>query len=360
MRVLMIGAGSPPPTFIQRQVDGLRDIGVEIDFLPPIRRYLGIRQRLLQHGFVFQLPRDVSVRVEQADLLHFQWPGHWLIYRNLARKYHKKSVLSLRGRQINVQPYLPGYEEYARDLTLHLPECDAYHCVSYEMLRQAEAFGMPPARARVIYTAVDPFFFVPCAEPIPSSPLRIVMTGALIWRKGYEYALLGFRRALDQGLDAHLTIVGDGAERPRVEYTLQDLGLDKHVTLTGMLGNGSVRDLLQRSHVFLHAALSEGLPNGLIEAMSCGLPVVATAAGGTAEAVTDGVQGFIVPTRQPEAIGDALLHLGHDSDLRTQMGQAGRQKVLQAFNLQDQAQQFRSFYEWVLLGTPLSAEEAIS
>jgi glycosyltransferase involved in cell wall biosynthesis len=161
-------------------------------------------------------------------------------------------------------------------------------------------------------------------------------------------------------LDAHLTVLGEGPERPRLEYTIKDLRLNAHVTLMGKLLPGRVRDILQQSHIFLHTALSEGLPNGLIEAMSCGLPVIATCAGGTSEALEDGVQGVLVPTRQPKAISDALVNLGRDPNLCFRMGQAGREKVLQTFDLKEQAQQFQSLYEWVLFGKPCIGEQQVS
>ena len=65
--------------------------------------------------------------------------------------------------------------------------------------------------------------------------------------------------------------------------------------------------------------------------MSCGLPVVVTDCGGMKEAVTDGVEGFVVPVRDPEAMADALLQLFKDSELRAKMGKAARQRVIKEF-----------------------------
>ncbi len=74
--------------------------------------------------------------------------------------------------------------------------------------------------------------------------------------------------------------------------------------------------------------------------MSCGLPVVTTACGGMREAVSDGVEGFLVPTRAPAALSAALHKLAVDPSLRQRMGQAGRERIIKDFQLSDQVDAF--------------------
>ena len=82
----------------------------------------------------------------------------------------------------------------------------------------------------------------------------------------------------------------------------------------------------------------------MLEAMSCGLPVVTTECGGMGEAVTDGIEGFVVPVRDSGAMSVALRTVASDSELRARMGAAARQTIVSNFSLRWQIQQFSNLY----------------
>jgi len=247
-------------------------------------------------------------------------------------------VVSCRGGQINVYPHVPGRERVPAQLERTFRRATAVHCVSRDILDEAQRYGLDPAKARVIPPAVDTDTFVPAAVPRPAGRcLEIVTTGSLNWRKGLEYMLVAFAKAVREGLDARLTIVGSGPERQRVLYTRDDLGLGARVNLVGALEPAKVVETLQASDMFVLASLSEGIANAVLEAMACGLPVVTTDCGGMAEAVTDGVEGFVVPVRDPDTMAARFVQLGRDPELRARMGQLGRARVQRDFELRDQA-----------------------
>ena len=175
--------------------------------------------------------------------------------------------------------------------------------------------------------------------------LHLIAVGALIWRKGYEYMLLALRRLLETGVRARLSIVGSGNEEQRIRFTIRDLGLEPEVTMYGALPPNGVRALLNDADVFVHASLGEGISNGVLEAMASGLPVVTTDCGGMREAVTDGVDGFVVPVRDVAAMSAALVELAGDAGLRTRMGRAARAAVERGFALEQQIASFASLYE---------------
>jgi len=122
--------------------------------------------------------------------------------------------------------------------------------------------------------------------------------------------------------DVHFVVVGDGPLRADVEAEIAALGLTERIHLTGL--RRDVPDLMHSFDVFALSSLWEGLPRVLPQAMAAGLPVVATAVDGNAEAVTDGVNGFLTPPGDARAMASALLHLLDDPSLAAQMGQAGR------------------------------------
>jgi colanic acid/amylovoran biosynthesis glycosyltransferase len=344
VHVLMIGAGNPPPTFIQRQVEALKQAGISVTFFPGLQRSRW-QSYLAQVGIDSRLPEHLENLVKQADILHFQWLTDWLNHYALAEKYRKMALLSLRGRQVNILPYLPDHQEYRKRIRRLLPRCDAFHAVSRNILEEAQQWGVTAGRSRVIYTAVDTDFFTPPPTPPISTALRITMIGGLIWRKGYEYALLALQQIVTQYTNIELVIVGDGNERDRVEETIRDLKLTDYVYMVGNVAVAAVRDLLQSSHIFLHTSLSEGLANSVVEAMSCGVPVISTNCGGMNEAIEDGAEGLLIPVRDPEATAAAVLKLVADPALRMRMGQTARARALTQFTLSRQAQEFRCFYE---------------
>jgi len=308
-----------------------------------------VNKKLLKMGFIFHLPPKMKIAIRQADIIHYQWPGHWITFGNLAKKYNKPSVLSLRGSQINIITYVPGQEKYRKQLTKALTTCDAYHCVSQAILEEAKLLGLEDEKhAFIIRPAVDPEFFTPTNSELSEYPLKLIMIGALIWRKGYDYALLGVKQAKDQGLNISLTIIGDGEDRKRIEYMIRELDLENEVRLLGRKKPEEVRDLLQTSHVLLHTSLSEGIANVILEAMACELAIITTAAGGIDEVITDGENGLLIPIRAPSAVASRIAQVYANLPLRTKLGKKARNDVLERHTLEQQAGAFYQMYSQIL------------
>jgi colanic acid/amylovoran biosynthesis glycosyltransferase len=115
---------------------------------------------------------------------------------------------------------------------------------------------------------------------------------------------------------------------------------------------------MEWADILLHPAVSEGFCNSVIEAMSMGLPIVATDAGGLPENVKDGETGLIVPRRDPGAIAEALELLARNPALRQRMAEAGQHRVRRLFRLQDQVDAFIGFYDEVA-GHPENNERTV-
>jgi glycosyltransferase involved in cell wall biosynthesis len=133
--------------------------------------------------------------------------------------------------------------------------------------------------------------------------------------------------------DVKLTVVGDGPDRSQLEQLTQDLGLSQNVEFVGYQSQTEVRQWMQQTDVFVMASFAEGVPVVLMEAMAAGVPVVATRIAGVAELVEDGVSGYLVPPADSQSLSDRIVQLLADGDLRSRLGQAGRQKVEQDFNI---------------------------
>jgi glycosyltransferase involved in cell wall biosynthesis len=146
---------------------------------------------------------------------------------------------------------------------------------------------------------------------------------------------------------AHLVVIGDGPERAALESLAGGLGVAGRVHWVGHRRN--VPHLLPAFDLFVQPSLHEGLPNTILEAMAAGLPVVATAVGGTPEVVVDGVTGLLVPPRDPDALAQAIVRLLYTPDLRCRMGQAGRERVAQYFTVERMVEQTERLYERLLV-----------
>ena len=324
IRVLYAGVGSPPEEFLRRKFDGLAHAGVEV---------------------VVARRASDALPSPRPDIVHFEWNSAAIDSLTREDMWDLPTVISCRGTQIRVRPYVtPGYADRLRET---FRRATLVHCVCDTVQDEAVALGLDLTKAMVIYPAVDVVEFQPAVPVVRSGPLRLLAVGALIWTKGYEYALSTLRRLLDDGVPAHLEIIGTGNERSRALFTIADLGLSNSVTLRGQLAAAEVRSAMQNGDVFLHSSLSEGISNAVLEAMACGVPVVTSDCGGMREAVTDGHDGFVVPVRDPYAAAKAVATLARDKELRTRLGRNARATIESRFRIEDQIERWVALYERV-------------
>ena len=129
---------------------------------------------------------------------------------------------------------------------------------------------------------------------------------------------------------------------------VRDFGLEDHVRFLGAVPQEQVLAALQTADLFLMSSLSEGLNTATLDAMAAGRPVVVTDVGGMREAVTDGVEGRLVPSRTPDALADAVLQLASDPELRVAMGRRGHRRVVQDFDSRETARALRAQYQRLL------------
>lgn len=148
------------------------------------------------------------------------------------------------------------------------------------------------------------------------------------------------------GEKLRLAIAGDGPLRPAVQEEIRRHRLSDAVWLAGE--RRDVPEVMRGFDVFALPSKAEGISNTILEAMSSGLPVVATAVGGNAELVSESKTGALVPAEDPAAMADALLCYASDAALRHRHGQAGRLKVEQSFSLAGMVARYTDLYERLL------------
>jgi glycosyltransferase involved in cell wall biosynthesis len=212
-------------------------------------------------------------------------------------------------------------DRLVRPLTTH------FICVS-QTTRDAglAARTCGPQNTSVIPNAVD--VAATRRASLDGDPPRVVSVGRLKEPKDF----VGLVRALSLAdVPYRAAIVGEGPDRPVIEQAIRAHALAEHVELLGE--RDDVAGQLAQSDVFVLASRSEGLPLSVLEAMAAGLPVVASAVGGVPELVVSGETGLLVPPGDIDALADAVRKLLADVLLRRAMGDAGRARAQQLFDL---------------------------
>ena len=150
--------------------------------------------------------------------------------------------------------------------------------------------------------------------------------------KGHQHLLAAMATLRDIFPDWRLIIIGDGPERARLEASVDALGLRSIVCLAGNQEN--VPEWLSALDLFtLPSYGSEGVPQGIMQAMACGVAVVATPVGAVGEAVQDGITGLMTAPRNPEALARSLAILMSDAMLRERMAAAGLRYAQENFGI---------------------------
>jgi glycosyltransferase involved in cell wall biosynthesis len=163
-------------------------------------------------------------------------------------------------------------------------------------------------------------------------------------QKRYPDLLRAARSVIDAGLPVSFVAVGQGPEDETIRELHTDLGLGERFRLLGY--HPEPARLLAACDVFVLASEYEGLPVAVMEALALGLPVVATDVPGTREAVRDGKEAVLVPSGRPELLGDALIRVLSDHDLREEMARAAAQRALK-FDLARSVREIEEIYRGV-------------
>jgi len=222
-------------------------------------------------------------------------------------------------------------------------------CISDFARSQAMAFLEHEqwGKLRVVHCGVDPDVFRPVEhsnEAMPARDLHVLSVGRLIDLKGHALLLEAVAVARAEGVQARLTIVGDGSTRPALEARAARLGLVDEVTFAGAVGQDDIAGFYADADIFCLASFAEGVPVVLMEAMAMEIAVIATGIAGIPELVEDGVSGLVVPPGRADRLAAALRTLADDPALRRAMGKAGRAKVLAEFDVAKSAAQLRELF----------------
>lgn len=225
-------------------------------------------------------------------------------------------------------------------------------CVSEGQAAKVRKAGVRPEKVVVIRNAIDASRF---AEPdpraraelarlFPAQPgLIVASAGRLSPEKGFTVLVEAAAQVVRAESSLGFVLFGDGPLRQQLEERIKGLNLADRFILAGF--RGDLDRLLPAADTVVLPSFTEGLPNVALEAAAAGIPVVATAVGGTPEIVRDGVNGLLVPSGSADRLAAGILALARDPDRRAALGRGGRELVRNEFTFAAQAKLYENLFE---------------
>jgi L-malate glycosyltransferase len=288
-----------------------------------------------------------AARLHRADIIHCHHYSPF-VYGRLATAFapNTKLVFTEHGRLSDGPP--SRKRRLVNPLLARLPATIV--SVSSALRQSMIEEGFPGDRVRVIHNGIEPRM-----RPSPQhrvaarKSLELAADAVVVGTvarldpvKDLDTLLRGFGALWTEDRRARLFVVGDGADRYRLEAAAR---MSDFADAVRFLGNRTdVRRLLPAFDVYANSSISEGISLTILEAMATGLPVVATAVGGTPEIIDDGRTGVLVPARQPAAIGGALIALVASRERRHALGAAARLAIKTKFTLDGMVAEYERIY----------------
>ncbi len=294
--------------------------------------YLGSIRRLI--GFLRRhTPAVVNLRYVNFDAVPLVW---------LQRRCGYRLVLTFSGGDVA----LAERNRLARwRIGFAVRRAGAVTAVSEDLCRRVERlYGRP---VRCLPNGVEPAAQTPL--PAPSESDAFVFCGRLVAVKRLPFLLRAYAACVRRGIRTRLRIVGSGPEAAALERLVQELGIGDRVEFLGGLPHDQALAELARGRALVLTSASEGLPMVALEAMARARPVVASRVGGLPELITDGVEGWLFPPDQPEALIDRLMALDADPSAADRAGQLGRHRVEATFSIDRMVENYLDLYDLRIL-----------
>lgn len=321
VRVLCIDRGGA--TF-----ERFRDEGISIESLDALGEWAGVT-----------VPRLAArLRALRADVIHTHNMRAHLLGTLAAGLASSPAVVNTKHGRVFAEGRLTSLFN-----RLAVARCGRIVAVSNDTANSAIEIERTPSRkVMVIHNGVDLRAYSPPDARPAGAAVRAIHVARLSPEKDQATLLRAARLVADQVPAFGLDLVGDGPARGGLEALGAELDLGTHLTFHG--SRDDVAELLRQAGVFVLPSLSEGISLTLLEAMATALPVVATNVGGNPEVVVEGETGLLVPSSDPARLAEALLALIRDPERGLRMGQGGRRRAEESFDLQAVVRTYERLY----------------
>jgi glycosyltransferase involved in cell wall biosynthesis len=217
--------------------------------------------------------------------------------------------------------------------------------LSRRMYANLDKCGLTGAKVVLIPNGVDIERFQPHAWTC-EEPLTVICVAKLRYQKGIDVLLRSWRALLKQLPEAKLIIVGDGPLLVSLQRLASNLGIASSVDFTGLCAD--MASQYRRGHIAVLPSRWEGMPNALLEAMSCGLACIATRVSGSEDLLCEGVYGLLVEPEDIGGLASAMLRLLREPELARYYGQAARQHIEQYYAFKHIMHKYIKLYRQII------------
>jgi glycosyltransferase involved in cell wall biosynthesis len=223
-------------------------------------------------------------------------------------------------------------------------------CVAKSVSNELRAYGFNPASIGVLGNLVNTSVFSPSISQLRNNDIPYILTvGRLAPRKGLEDLINCAEIVKLLGYKIRFLIAGEGPLEQKISRMIRSKDLESTVHLLGLVSNRNMLvDLYRNSTTYLHPAHYEGLPTVVLEAMACGVPVVATTVSGIPDVIENNVNGILVSSHAPDQLANGIIKIIQNRDLGKQLGQNARDTILNRYSCEIVAQNYASEYRTLL------------
>lgn len=283
------------------------------------------------HGFF--LHKFLNKHRANFDLVHLHSPLVPAIKRILPSiaTIHTPVKVGVRHIEtvdaISIAIKLQSFVSY--QIEKRLFESNLITVVSRSVANALQEYGINPSNVVVLGNAVDEELFRPTPNNQPEP--YVLYVGRLSHRKGLFDLIDAIRIVCGRNPQVKFVLVGKGPLMSHLNALVLKLKLGKKVQFLGFVSKHRLISLYQNASVFVIPSHYEGMPTTLLEAMSCALPVVATAVSGNLDAITNGKNGLLVPPKSPTSLANAIERILYDKIVARDLGARARETVEQGY-----------------------------
>jgi glycosyltransferase involved in cell wall biosynthesis len=308
----------------------------------------------------FKAYRNFVQVIKKCDLVH----AHGHVYMSsymagkVAKKYKKPFIVTQHNTFIDYQSWL-NILEHLNDLAIGksvLKHANRIITVSKETMKYVLKLGADKSKTSVIYNGVDTNYFHPVNKKesrkklgLPKNRKIILSVRRLVYKNGLDTLIESIPLLTRDHPDLLFVVAGKGPSRKLIENRVKELGIDANIKLTGFVPDRLLPVYYDAADYFvIPSASGEGLPLVLLEAMACGLPVIATTVGGTPEIIKHMKNGVLVPPRNPEAMAETISKILSEERLGPTIGEEARRIVENRFTWEKNLHQLQEIYKKVI------------
>lgn len=300
---------------------------IKVQFVPLYPLYIHL------HGiFVNEIFRSLEPEI---DIVHVHTPLTPFIKTSLPliTTVHTPMLTDTRSIEVNnlrsmIEILMGRFVSFPIELKL-LKRADLITTVANSIVQELKEYYLDTNGVTVVGNGVDEKVFAPKKDQ--TSDRYVLFTGRLAYRKGLFDLIECGKYICGKYPDVNFIIVGNGMLRDKLEAKVKKSDLENRFEFKGYVSKTELVKLYQNATIYVLPSRYEGMPTVLLEAMSCGLPVVATAVSGNLDVIENGKNGLLVPPKSPQEMANAVSILLEDSSRRRNLGIAARRTIEEKF-----------------------------